>query len=238
MSVYMVSNGTVGDKNIMTMGYSHNMVKRLPSRDLPGDVVPPSLDDNYAAFADDLDWFVWEPVDSAHVVGALSRRPIDDARLDTIAVPAGMPSALRVPFGRYGEAHKVVRINPPCTTRDLLTLIRSVYAKPATATDIEAVRIAKGVDGGNRDDDYTRAAVESLADGRSVQLVDLGGYSYYAPYELEQGPIINELTGLARPEATLNWPTRRHPLGDCMGMVRFEGLSKGKGSWLDVLVGS
>ena len=259
MSVlYMVSNGKVGDHMLMTMGLSHNMQKRLPAPELL-DAVPPDLDANYRGFADDLDWFVWEPVESAHIVDSTARHPIDDARLDAVAVPAGMPTALRVPFGRFAEAHKVVRIRPPCTTRDLLTLIHEVYARPATAADVEAVRVAKGAngqgddgddggkddggdDGGKKNDEYTRAALEALANGRSVKLVDLCGYTNYSVHRLDEGrvtgEVISEVTGHARLEAKLNWPARRHPLGDCMGMVRFEGLTKGDGSWLDVLVGS
>jgi hypothetical protein len=254
MSVlYMVSNGKVGDHMLMTMGHSHNMRKRLPAPELL-DAAPPDLDVNYRGFIDDLDWFVWEPVESAHVVDSTARHAIDDARLDAVAVPAGMPTALRIPFGRFAEAHKVVRICLPCTTRDLLTLIREVYDRPATAADVEAVRAAKGANGlgddgdddgeddGNNDDEYTRAALKALANGRSVKLVDLCGYTNYSVHRLDEGrvtgEVINEVTGHARLEAKLNWPARRHPLGDCMGMVRFEGLTKGNGSWLDVLVGS
>lgn len=247
--LYMVSNGVIGNKCLMTMGYSHNMPKRLPTCEQV-DSVPACLDAEYAGFVDDLDWFVWEPVESAHIVDADSRRPIDDARRGAIAVPAGMPTALRVPFGRYAEAHKVVRIRPPCTTLDLMSLIRDVYARPATTADVEAVRTAKGVakgdddgDGDNgKDDDYTRAALEALAAGRPVKLVDLCGRSCYSVHRLDEGPVtgevISEVTGLVRRESTLNWPSRRHPLGDCMGMVRFEGVAMGSGSWLDVLVGS
>ena len=234
-SVYAVSNGKIGDRTIMTMGHSHNMPKRLPPHELVDGKhtrIPTNLGADYTGFSDDLDWFVWEPVESAHIVDTAFRRPIDDARLSAIAVPAGMPTALRVPFGRYAEAHKVVRIRPPCTTRDLLTLLSDFYTRPATAADVEAVRAAKGGDDGSKDDEYTRFALEELAAGRVVKLVDLCGSSNYSFHRLDEGPligaVISEVTGLARLEATLDWPARRHPLGDCMGMVRFEGFGQGQ----------
>ena len=238
-TVHMVTNGTVGKHAIVKMGSSNNLEQRIPCSDadhcqFAGTHTPILHPIAKPIFAGDVDWFVWEPIDSAHIVRCDGYVPIPRARLDAIVLPMGMPTTLRVPFGRYCEAFDTVTIQLPCTLRQLMYTIRGAYMRPATAKDVAAVRATECEHG---DSNYTRTVDEVLKKGEAACLLDLCGSQDYSAVATDQGPIMTP-SGTPRKEAKLTGRARRHPLGDAMGLVRFEGVHEGQGPWLEAAIGS
>ena len=233
--LYMVQNGRLenSDQLLCTMGRCNDVSKRFPAhilerdfkRYLNVDVSP------RPRYAENVDWFVWEPVGSASLVRGNDLLRLSSQDLDRPVLMGDHPFQLSVPFGRFGEARKELVLSRPCSLRQLMQAVQQVYMGPATPADVDAVCDQKAAG----DDEYTRSAKEALARGRSVRLVDLCGCCEYSTISTDAGRVVDTVTGVPRSKPSLGC---RHPFGDCMGMVRFEGVERVSAEMFEVLMGS
>ena len=170
-------------------------------------------------FMDDIDWFVWESVDDAHIWrqdGSLEH--ITSADLNDVVFPAsktrqGGDLIVSAPVGRFRSISIDVRVPSPATRGQILRAIHAFYQRPVTSDIMKMMRAA-----GATDCDYFRDVETRLNDGRNATLLDLCGSAQY---------LMSVIMGKAKQEGSPAGAKkfRRHPLGDCSGAVRFEGLS-------------
>jgi len=173
---------------------------------------------------DDVDWFLWEPVESAHIFTDDSLEKLSKERLDEIIVPkhtsASAPLGdkelcIRAPVGRYNSATFEVRVPLPATRGQILRALWDFYRRPVTPDVLQVMRRA-----GAMDSDYAHSAQRRLDAGKTVTLLELCGSA-------------NDCSSMLATE------TRRDPLNDCMGAVRFEGLQGDASTCTyDLVVGS
>ena len=164
---------------------------------------------------DDIDWFVWEPVESAHTFCTDDSQTcqahgvvqLTKERLDAIVVPqqtgtATPPRELRIraPVGRYRAATFDVHVPLPATRGQILKALWDFYRQPVTPEILQAMHRA-----GAMDSDYARNAQRKVDAGETATMLELCGSA-------------NECSSMLATE------TRRDPLNDCVGAVRFEGL--------------
>lgn len=162
----------------------------------------------------DIDWFVWEPIDSAHVYNTESLEPMTAEDLESDAGIKGENGRafIIMPVGRFCAHKELIRINAPCTVKQLLEHVYDFYNTPIVSMDYVA----------QMDDDgcgYWSRAMEKLGKGDSVRMVDLNGLSDY-------GGIVDVEGG------------RRHCLIHCNGSVRFEGLEQVQQDLYELRLGS
>ena len=151
-----------------------------------------------------IDWFVWEPVESAHVCRFDFMRQMMSGDMYSSAkviTPFMMDDniELHVPVARYGDVWRTIKFprDASLDVRGLLEKIYDFYQTPITVRDIADRKRDK--------DDYIIDARKKLAKGDRVVWADLIGSSGYLP---------------GSDEST---EKRRHPLS-CSGLVRFESI--------------
>ena len=231
---YMVCNGRIEntDNQLMTIGVCHNVSKRFPRQILLRDYKQYMNDTEptKARYAENVDWFVWEPVDSARRVRRNASTQLTPRELAAPVLTGDRPFTLSVPFGRFGEASKEISLDKQATLQQLLEAVSGVYMGKATMEDVEAVCAKKG-----KDDEYTQRTRDALAAGKQARIVDLCGSCEYSISETDDGRVVDSVTGESRRPSELGF---RHPFGDCMGRVRFEGLEREDADTLCVLMGS
>lgn len=167
----------------------------------------------------DVDWFVWEPVDSAYKLGDKGASPLSKEDRDTIVLPREEypTGVIRAPLGRYISAERGIPIDLPATLEDVLKAIFAFYAEPATMSDV--------YDAGG--EDYALDVEEMLQKGFSPLRCEVNGVRQYS--------FIHEMRGS---KATLEGKYRRHPLMDCQGKLRFEGLHRVSDRFWSVIMGT
>lgn len=145
-----------------------------------------------------IDWFIWENVDTAHVFRNNDLVRMTDDDFLAFAITSAGRAHLVLPLGRYGDATRTIEVATPCTVRELLTAIKEFYARPIKSKqDISDV-----------EDDgmgYLEDVLAKLQSGNVAKMYELNGTAEF------RRPM---------PEGK-----RRHCLGDCQGLMRFEGIS-------------
>ncbi|MEW5310255.1 MAG: hypothetical protein WDW38_002071 [Sanguina aurantia] len=158
-----------------------------------------------------IDWFVWEPLDTMHVMGgSMSARPMSEAHWNAKAkLPVKDSGAktvrLLLPVERYSYGGRFITIPVQLTVRQLFTAIHAFYDTPVKAEELRGHDIGRYGSGAG----YLEGALEGLAAGRRVTWLDLIGSrdaSFGGEYSTETAK-------------------RRFPLS-CSGCVRYEGIRK------------
>jgi hypothetical protein len=159
-----------------------------------------------------IDWFVWEPVESAHVCRFDFMRQIVPGDMYSTAEVMMPIHELHVPVARYGDVWRTIKFpqGMKLDVRGLLEKIYEFYQTPITVRDIADRKRDK--------DDYIIDVRKKLAKGERVVWADLIGCSGYLP---------------GSNESTEN---RRHPFS-CSGLVRFEAI-KIEGNKIVLALGS
>lgn len=145
-----------------------------------------------------VDWFIWEDVDTAHVFRNNDLVKMTENEFAAFAITAPGRAHIVLPLGRYGDATRTIEVITPCTVRELLTAIKEFYARP-----IESEQEISDVE----DDGlgYLEDVMDKLRSGET--------------------PKMHELNGTAELRRPVPEGKRRHCLGDCRGLMRFEGIS-------------
>lgn len=144
-----------------------------------------------------VDWFVFEPVDTA-VVG-------DRFITDDIILNEPLFGTMRVPVSRYSTQFRDMNVDGITTLRQLLGAIYAFYNQDISLEDLADHEEFE-------DDMYTKSALLVLRSGENVKWLDLIGSRECGFPGMKCGS-----TDLAN---------RRHPFL-CNGAVRFEGFSNG-----------
>jgi hypothetical protein len=180
----------------------------------------------------DIDWFVWEPLNSAHIYNTdeADAVPMERAQFDEIVFAGSGTARIRVPVGRYAKTVFDVHVPLPCTRRDILSAIHEFYMRPVTHDHVRILRAA------GADDPYLKSVVEALDADGDPRFVDFNGSTNYGISETLQ---LRAMDGSLLPKPALDGDARRHPLAHCTGAVRFEGLRGDDASHMyDMLLGS
>ena len=156
-----------------------------------------------------IDWFLWEPVDSAHVCRSGSlflMLPGDMYSSADVVMPflSGYQSddlELHVPVARHEDISRTIKLPRDLDVCGLLSRIHAFYQTPITSLDI-ADRDKDPSDG------YLEDVRKMLDKGERAVWADLLGSSSYGP-------------GCGGSDGSTN--KRRHGFS-CSGLVRFEGI--------------
>ena len=162
-----------------------------------------------------IDWFVWEPVETAHVsFQTRLPEPMTAAHLDAQVVLPYLSGRqtdhanVRMPVQRHCDVYRVLRISKGLTVRELLAAIHAFYDTPVTASDLaEHDDIGAG-------DDYVTEARIALREGRRVTWLDLIGTRRVPP------------------------TSGRRDWCECSGLVRFEGIRAKEDRYIELSLGS
>lgn len=116
---------------------------------------------------DKIDWFVWEPVETAHIFEDDGCHPMTEEEFNTVV--SERPIFLKVPTSRYKMHHHVLEIdNILITCRQFLSTIREFYMSPITKYDIAY----------DDHSSYAAEARENIKKGRHVRRLDLIGSDF------------------------------------------------------------
>ncbi len=164
-------------------------------------------DTNTFSDGSSLDWFVWEPVDTAHVLRAGACRPLPErywaapvtmvAVLDELDERVSFDTFVHAPVSRFGVQTRPIRIprsDAPLTVRAFLAALHAFYDSPITEADLAGL---------DPQCDYVQDARAALREGKRVTWVDCIGNKKYG--------------GNA-------WKTGRRDPFLCCGLVRYEGV--------------
>jgi hypothetical protein len=144
-----------------------------------------------------IDWFVWEPVDTAQLLNEDgAAHPFTPAHMESVALSGEGSCTLSLPVSRYSETTREISLQLPCTIKQLLDAIHQFYATQIPVND-ELKDIEK-----NQYKDNV------LKNGATATWLDLIGSRFVGPDD-----------GIVDPNV------RRSPFM-CNGLVRFEGLDK------------
>lgn len=175
-----------------------------------------------------VDWFIWEPVESIHVLNHVAApTPLTAAHWDArVTLPNVSASGngnvdadgtveLWLPVERYGDVYRMIRMPVRQSVREFFTAVHAFYDTAITREDLKEhdLAITHGVM-------YCRNALINLARGNRVTWSDLMGHR--AAY----------------------WPStsggethHRRGAYSCSGCVRYEGV-RTKGRDLVLVLGS
>lgn len=150
-----------------------------------------------------IDWYIWEPVRSMHVVKEGMLQLLDEshwkATVDLLTTRNDATHVqLSVPVSRLYDEHLIISMPASLTVEMFFTAIHAFYDTAITIADIEELR-----ETGNT----TRASLR-ISQGERVTWADLLGETRYLP-------------GVGDVETS----TRRHPFS-CSGLVRYEGVQR------------
>lgn len=161
-----------------------------------------------------IDWYIWEPVHSMHVVKDGSLQLVDESHSTAMV---DLPDAqhdthveLMVPVSRSHDEHRTISIPADVTVLGFFTAIHAFYDTEITCADIEDLE----------ETEYTVDATAKIDGGGRVTWVDLlGSKNRYPP---GHGGVETD--------------SRRHPFS-CEGLVRYEGVQL-SGDDLVLMLGS
>jgi hypothetical protein len=185
-------------------------------------------------FMTNIDWFTWEPVESAHIIDDdRNLRHMNDSDLDTLVFAGQGSLKMHVPIGRAGSRDATITLHQPCTRRDVLTAIHEFYTKPAR---IEDVRLANKPEYQCLVASYCERTEKGIRDGETPTLLDLMGVANYGGCEMFD---LMDFEGNPLPKPTMFGKTRRDWMM-CTGLVRFEGLVSrdGRPGEVEVMMGT
>lgn len=145
----------------------------------------------------DIDWFIWEDVETAHIFEGDEAVPMRNEHWNSIAIAKDhwATANIIVGVGRSERALRVLKVDTPCTVRVLITKIHDFYATPITQELLDDAEYDSW--------DYKKQVEERMKKGEIVNTYELNGSTYV--FNDEQN-------------------CRRCPLL-CSGNVRFEGVS-------------
>lgn len=132
-----------------------------------------------------VNWRICEAVDTAETTDG---DPLSEDEWDTIAIRKGYLSKhafIVIPYERGGlTSTAMLRVNTPCTTRELITAVHDYYAEPITSVD-------------EYDDswDLRADAIQRLSEGKVVKRADLIGSLFFEGVRQLYGDIYLLLTG-------------------------------------------
>jgi hypothetical protein len=174
-----------------------------------------------------LDWFVYEPCETAHVVRGSRSTPVRARHLNA---PAHWPGTLwtpgvdelssvsiRIPVNRFGDETRTLRLPavPVPSIGKIMEAVRAFYARPLCLKDV-ALLVREDPAG----DAYRQDVVARLATGARATWLELIG-AVRDPGDSGPG----------------TEPERRHPLS-CSGLVRYEGFKVVEHGVLRLVLGS
>jgi hypothetical protein len=200
-------------------------------------------------FMDDIDWFVWEPVASAHidVDGGTTLLQVTQDDLDEVVCDAfpggpvrggfGGTLTMLAPVGRFQSLSMPVRVPIPATRGDILRALHAFYAQPATLDHVAMLK--RRVGGSEFAERYIAKVEERLLAERDRECVDETSQGYVRMIHFCGEDEYGFPLGGEAPSCGRLGEGRRHPLIHCVGAVRFEGLRGDDASrTYDVLIGT
>lgn len=158
-----------------------------------------------------LDWFIWEDVETAHVFRDDTIEKLTNDDWLSLAIKTPGEAELIFEVGRYAENILKTKVATPCTVRDLLVVIKDFYSTPIKSLSYIS----------DMEDDgfgYMKDVKDKLKRGMQPMLCELNGTPQYLEISPFQG--------------------RRHCLGHCNGLMRFEGINFVGSNTYKVVLGS
>ena len=147
----------------------------------------------------DIDWYIWEPVDTAHICEGDRLIPLNEDHWNSVVLESSTGCArIVLEVGRDDCIKRVIKLKTPSTIRDVLCGIHAFYSTAVRQCDLDELE--------EEYCEYKNSAEERMRCGEVVRMHELNGSPIYL------GP-------KDKPEI------RRHPF-ECCGYVRFEGLEE------------
>lgn len=160
----------------------------------------------------DIDWFIWEPVETAHIFEGDDLLPLRPEHWDACALRArhSFFAHIVVEVGRGADVKSVVRVPEVCTVRELLTAIHKFYMSAIPNEDAIA-------DVSDDNCEYKDNVVQALRAGHTPRMYELNG---------SMGYVTPSVPGY-----------RRHPMS-CIGLVRFGNIYRLSNDVFELSMGS
>ena len=167
---------------------------------------------------DNFDWFVWEPLDSAHVCTPDGRRTqASPSDMQAVVCDGAGNMTLHVPLGRHGSIIERVHVPLPATCGNILLAVHTFFHRPVTHRFVERLQAADGFAASQ-----THIVEDKIVRGQETHMFELNGGGMYGL--LEHLEHCGFETGRPVHEPQLFGQNRRDPVVHCQGRVRFEGL--------------
>jgi hypothetical protein len=166
-----------------------------------------------AGLLTELDWFLWEPVHSAHILRDGAFVSMDEEDFDSVVIHGSGTIDLRATVGRWPVAVMDITVATPCTRKAVLDALHAAYSSPLSKEELATVEAT--LDDGLWDRfgmGYLENVKQAFHEGRQPAVMELNGPLNYN----------GDKDDLAAPE--LLGTRRRHPLTRCVGGMRLEGL--------------
>jgi hypothetical protein len=139
----------------------------------------------------DIDWLIWEPVDSAHYYAKDgSLKPISqsmwDQRIDNkIPHSKGDTVTLHLSVRRFECDYKTIELTRPFNTRYLLNAIFAFYNTPLNVVDKQWI-LEVFATKNNSVDEYITTVVSKINEGLDVRWIDMVGTDFLMSTEIQR----------------------------------------------------